>query len=200
MSQNDIYRATATFTMPGSTVAQWVWHYKQIIGGTPTAQQIADAVRSHVGQAFNEIEDHVIDTVIGDTLDIALWDTTLKQFDTIAQSDLSGADGQNAIDEMLPHMDSGVVTFLTGVGRSIGKKFVFGLVETAQSESVAIGAVVTALAAFATIFIDTVTAGGIDIEPGNFNLATELFRLYTGTVQANARLGPQTRRRPGIGI
>lgn len=200
MGNNDIYKATATFTMPGSTIAQWVWHYMQDGVGDPDAQDLADAIRSQVGQAMNEIEDHVIDTVVGDTLQIALWDTTLKQFDTLATSDLSGADGANATSEMLPHQESGVVKFFTAVGRSIGKKFVMGLVETTQSESVLIGAVVTALAAFAALFDHQHNLSGLLFNPGNFNLATELFREWTGVVEANAVLGPQIRRRPGIGI
>lgn len=200
MAQDDIFKATATFTMPGSTVAQWVWHYEQQDSGEVDPQDLADNVRSQVGQAMNEIEDYVIDTVVGDTLQIALWDTVLKQFDTLATSDLSGADGANAVDEMLPHQDAGVAKFFTAVGRSIGKKFIFGLVETAQSESVLIGAVVTAIAAFAAIFIAARSVDAINFFPGNFNITTEVFRVWTGTVEANALGGSQIRRRPGIGI
>lgn len=200
MAENDIYKATATFVMPDNTVAQWVWHYLQTAAGTASAQDVADAIRTNVGQAMNEIEDHVIETVVGDTLDLALWDDTLKEFNTIAVSDLSGADGENAVDEMLPHQDAGVVKFFTAVGRSIGKKFIFGLVETAQNESVAIAAVVTAMAAFAGIFDAVLTVSGAEFSPGNFNLLTEIFRRWLGTVEANALLGSQRRRRPGIGI
>lgn len=181
-------------------MAQWVWHYEQQDSGEVDPQDLADNVRSQVGQAMNEIEDYVIDTVVGDTLQIALWDTVLKQFDTLATSDLSGADGANAVDEMLPHQDAGVAKFFTAVGRSIGKKFIFGLVETAQSESVLIGAVVTAIAAFAAIFIAARSVDAINFFPGNFNITTEVFRVWTGTVEANALGGSQIRRRPGIGI
>lgn len=200
MAEGDIFKATATFVMPESTVAQWVWHYIQTNAGDEDPQDIADAIRSNVGQAMNEIEDWVIDTVVGDTLVLAVWDTVLKQFDTVASSDLSGADGGNAVDEMLPHMDSGLVKFFTTVGRSIGKKFIFGLVETAQSESIFIGAVVTAFAAFAAFFRLTQTINGTAFAPGNFNLPLELFREWTGTIEANANAAPQIRRRPGIGI
>ncbi len=200
MSANDVYKATATFTMPESTVALWVWHYIQETGSDITIQDLADAVRSNVGQAMNEIEDYVLSTVVGDTLEIAKWDTTLKQFDTVATSDLSGADGANTTDEMLPHQDAGVVKFFTEAARSIGKKFIFGLVETAQNESIWLGAVVTAMAAFAAVFNDPIIAGGEAFLPGNFNLPLELFREWTSTVEANAITGSQRRRRPGIGI
>lgn len=200
MAIDDVFKATATFTMPAGTIAQWVWHYLQTSSGEATAQAIADSIRSNVGQAMNEIEDHVIDTVIGDSLDLALYDPVLNEFNTVATSDLSGADGANAVDEMLPHQDAGVIKFFTAVGRSIGKKFIFGLVETAQSESTWIGAVVTAMAAFAAIFDAELEISGVDFVPGNFNLPLELFREWTGTVEANAITGSQRRRRPGIGV
>lgn len=200
MAINDVWKATATFIMPESTVALWVWHYLQTDVGDPALQTLADTIRSQVGQAVNEIEDYVIDTVVGDTLELALYDTVLKQFNTVAVSDLSGADGANATDEMLPHQDAGVVKFFTSVARSIGKKFIFGLVETAQNESIWIGAVVTAMAAFAAAFDAPLSPGAIDFLPGNFNIVTEVFRQWNGTVEANAITGSQRRRRPGIGI
>lgn len=200
MGAGSIYKATATFTMPAGTIAQWVWHYIQAAGTDVAAQTIADAVRSNVGQAMNEIEDYVISTVVGDTLELAEWDDTLKEFNTVATSDLSGADGENVTDEMLPHQDAGVVKFFTSVGRSIGKKFIFGLVETAQNESTWIGAVVTAMAAFADAFNADIAAGGETFQPGNFNLIQELFRIWTDSVEANAITGSQRRRRPGVGI
>lgn len=200
MAIDDVFKATATFTMPAGTIAQWVWHYIQVDVGDVTFQTLADDIRSNVGQAMNEIEDHVIDTVVGDTLELALYDFTLHQFDTVATSDLSGADGANATSEMLPHQDAGVAKFFTALGRSIGKKFIFGLVETAQNESTLLGAVVTAIAAFATVFISDRQASGLTFEAGNFNLLLEIFRPYTGTVEANALGGSQIRRRPGIGI
>ena len=200
MSAGDIYKATATFVMPEATIAQWVWHYIQEVGDDVDLQVLADNIRSNVGQAMNEIEDHIIDTVVGDTLELALYDPVLGQFDTVAVSDLSGADGENAVDEMLPHQDAGVVKFFTEVARSIGKKFIFGLVETTQSGSIFIGAVVTAMAAFAAIFDADIAAGGELFRPGNFDVLLEVFRGWNGTVEANAVTGSQRRRRPGIGI
>lgn len=200
MALNDILRATITFTMPETTIAQWVWHYIQVTAGDPDFDQLATSISSAIGQAWNEIEDLIIDTVIGDILEVALWDGLLNQFDTLGVGSATNLDGANAVDEMLPHMDAALVKFFTSVGRSIGKKFVPGLVETAQSESILTAGALVDMAAFAARFEDAVVSQGMTFNAGNFNAPTETFREYTHVVEANALLAPQTRRRPGIGI
>lgn len=200
MAESDVWRVTATFTMPLETVAKWVWHIQQVTAGTALQTQLIDAIKVVLSDAWDEIRPFIVDAVVGNNLQIALWDTVLKRFDTtrtIALTDLTG--GEGAI-EMLPHQDTGVVTFRTDVGRSVGKKGIFGLSEATQSNSVLNAAVTSAMALFAAAFDDSMTVGGVDYDPGNFNVPNELFRAYIKTVGANSVMGSQYRRIPGIGI
>lgn len=199
MALNDIFRVTAQFLMPESTIAQWVWHLQQTTAGGSLNQQLLDAIEANLATAFLNIDQHIDPGVIGDTLELALYNAVSGEFDTIL-SNAIGTIAGNGTAEMLPHQEAAVVKFFTSVGRSLGKKFIFGLDESTQDNSILLASVVSDLALFAADFDDTIVAGGNNYSAGNFNLLSEVFRPWTQTVQANVTLGTQDRRRPGIGI
>ena len=200
MALDTIFRVTAQFITPESTIAQWVWHYRQSTVGASGNQAFLDAVELLLTDAWAEIEAQIINTVVGDTLELAVYSTVLKEFDTILSNDISALNGGVAGVDMLPHQESPVVTFFTTVGRSLGKKFLFGFVETMQAGSILTAPALVNMALFGDEFRQGITAAGNDYEAGNFNLLAELFRAWTSTIGVNVLLGTQDRRRPGIGI
>ena len=199
MAVGDIFRVTAQFTMPESTIAQWVWHYQQVNSGVTAPSLLILAIEDNLELAWAEIDQMIDPEVVGDTLELAIFDNVANEFDTIRTVDISQLVGI-ATSEMLPHQEAGIVKFSTDVGRSVGKKFVFGISENQQDNSILIAGAITALVNFALQFDDTVTDGAATYAPGNYNIADDLFRQWTGTVTANALLGTMDRRRPGVGI
>ncbi|MCK5566180.1 MAG: hypothetical protein KAJ07_13130 [Planctomycetes bacterium] len=196
---NDVIRLTATFKKDATDLAQWVWHAKHTSGADVSNAQLILDIIATLGIAWLNI-DQAIDTgFAGTILELALWDAVEQRFDTVATSDISALVGTSGETQMLPHANTGVVTFFTNLARSRGKKQIFGLMEGAQQASVLIGSVVTQLALFAADFDDAVTSGAATVKPGNFNRLTGIFREWNGTVQANVLMGSQDRRKPGVG-
>lgn len=199
MAQGDIFRMTAQFAMPQGTVAQWVWHYIQSSTGDPALTTLVAAIASQLSSAWDEIDGIIDNTVQGETLELAVWDSGNQRFDTVRTEDISSIVG-TADTDMLPHADAAVVKFFTNVGRSIGKKYVMGVGEPSQNASILTTAALVALALFGDVLNNTVVGGGVEVEPGNFNPTTGNFREWNTTVEALATIGSQDRRRPGTGI
>jgi len=199
MALNDIVRVTAQFSDEDSNVFQWVWHYLQIAGGVVDWEDVLDAILVLLATAWDDIDQMVSSSIGGDTLELALWDGTNQQFDTVANVVATSLVG-SAADERANYQDAPVVKFFTEVGRSIGKKFLFGVTDASITSQVVTAAQVTNMAFFASDLNDNVTDGGATFSPGNFNVPTETFREWTGVVEANALVGTQDRRRVGIGI
>lgn len=201
MAVGDIYRVTAQWTgHGGQDIAQWVWHYRQATGGDIAAATIAAAIVTNFQTAWDNIDGIVSADWTADTLELALWDAVLNQFDTIhTESPLSNLDGTGSGDN-LPNQDSLVVKFFTAVGRSIGKKFIFGVLDSLQLDESFLSTAVTPAALFAADFDSAVSASGATFNPGNFNSTTENFTPWSGTVEANVLVGSQDRRRRGIGL
>lgn len=199
MAVGDRFRVTATFLMPESTIAQWVWHYIQEQSGDPDEQILLDAIETVLTAAWTEIAGDVAPVVQGDTLELAKFDAVTNKFNTTLTNDISALVG-TAVDEMLPHQEAAVVKFFTPIAKSLGKKFIFGLTEAQQEDSILIASAIAALILFADEFRVRVTPQGIQFAPGNFDPVLDTFRKWTNTVSVNAILGTQDRRRPGIGI
>lgn len=199
MAINDVYRSVATFTLIDAQVAQWVWHYIQTGVGAPNHATLNNQIETNLTAAFADIDNHIDNSVIGNTLELLLWDSVLNQFDGVASNDISAIVGLSGTDS-LPQNVAPFVGFHTALPRSRGKKFIFGWAEAAQSDGQVSALPLADLATFAAAFDNTVTAVGITFNPGNFNLPTEVFRQWTQlTVSVGLFTGSQYRRLPGRG-
>ncbi len=200
MALDQVFRLTAQFTMPESTIQQWVWHIIQTTVGDVALTNLIDAAEVVLADAWAEIEDQHTDGMVGDTLELAVYDDVLNEFNTVRSNDISALVGTDAVTDMLPHQDAGLVLFFTSVGRSLGKKFISGMVETTQADSIVAAAAIVKLILFAAEFKTIITAAGNDYAPGNFNLVSEVFRQWGSTVSVGALISSQDKRKPGIGI
>lgn len=199
MSVNDRFRVTVDWDSPATDIAQSVWHYNQNAGAEDHLDEFATALEAMLALAWAEIEDSIDDSVGLIAYSIAKYDSSTQTFDTVYQDTLTGLYGV-ATGDMLPHQDNGLVKFFTDIGQSIGKKYIMGLVEGLVTNSVIGAATVTALALFAAEFDATLSGANGSWRPGNFAAATNIFRPWSGTVEANALISSQDRRRPGFGL
>ena len=200
MAVNDIFKATASFTGPQGQTFQWVWHYIQTAGASILSQVLIDAIEAMLADAWAEIEDSVTTLVVGDTLDLAVYDSGAGEFNTIKTNDISALAGTGAADSS-PANCAPFVTFFTSVGRSRGKKFLFGILEAALTNGQISAGLLVAAALFGAFFNNSVTQGSNTFAPGNFNLPTETFRQWNPTeLGVGIFSGSQYRRLPGRGI
>lgn len=196
----DVWRVTAQWTSTAADVFQWVWHIRQATGADPSAEDIASAVVTQLETAWAEISDSVSSAISADTLEVALWDAVTEEWNTLWTEALTSAlDGLNGTDP-LPWQNAGVVKFFTSVGRSIGKKFIFGLVEAGTQSQTWSATLLTDMALFAAAFDAVLTVTGATFTPGNFNALAGTFRQWIGTVEANLLVGTQDRRQRGVGL
>lgn len=199
MAIDDIYRVTANFTGYNAQLINWVWHYKQVDVGSPPVNTILSNIVTALTTNWDDIKSFLVPEVDGDTCDLALWDAALNRFDTIATQDISALTGTAAADG-LPLNSSPYVTFFTDIGRSRGKKKIFGVAETAVTRGALDVGILAALALFAAGFDDDVSAAGVIYRPGNFNRVTETFIEWDqATVGVGAFAGSQYSRLPGRG-
>ncbi len=199
MATNDIYRCVATWTGSLGQVFQWVWHYHQITAGTPDDSLLAAAIAANLALAWADIDNEVVDTVLGDQLEILLWDGVLNEFNGVGTADISALDGLSIADEF-PSNVAPYVTFHTSKPKSRGKKFLFGIDEGAVDDGAPIAGMVVIMATFAAKFDAPITEGVIAFRPGNFNVLTETFLEWDQTtIGIGAFTGSQYRRLPGRG-
>lgn len=200
MAAGDIYRVTAQWQSTSGDIFQWVWHYIQATGADKDTADILTGINTILEAAWANIASAIHTSIEGDTIELAKWDSGNQQFDTIdtlaMDSDLDGT----GTSDPLPYQDAPVALFFTNVGRSLGKKFLFGIHETAQTGQTLSATVAANVALFAADLAASFLIGGDNFSPGNWNVVTELFRSWTGTVAANLLIGTQDRRRRGIGI
>lgn len=195
----DKIRITAQWALAEGGVAQWVWHYQHTSGADQDNDDVLSSIEAQLRLAWDEIEAIVDNSTLGDTIELALFDAVLGQFDTVAELNMTNEDG-TAVGEALPQGVAGIVKFFTAVGRSLGKKFVFGLFEGAQVDGLLTASAIIDLIAFALEFDDDVLSGAANLRPGNFNPVTGLFRAWSKAVGVNDVVGYQRRRKPGVGL
>lgn len=200
MAANDVYRVTAQFSSSSGDIFQWVWHYLQLNGGDDDPEDIADAIVTVLTAVWAILDDSVHTSVSGDTLELAKSAGGSGDFDTIHTADISGFAGAGSATGPANFQDAPVIKFFTSVGRSIGKKFLFGLTTGAFNGQSPSGTLLTNMALAALAWVVQPIIGSNTYAPGNHNTTTNTFRVWTGTVEANLLTGTQDRRRRGIGL
>lgn len=199
MAQDNIFRVTATFQSPWSDIAQWVWHYKQIDPGGTLTLQLINAILAILQAVWGHIDSQIDQDWSGQTLDLALWDDNLKQFDTIRSVGIASLVGGAAGDGE-PGNVSPFITFFTNKARSKGKKKLFGLVDSLVTNGALDASLVASMLLAASDWASDVTYSSIVHRPGNFNRATETFTEWSDTDwSVGAFTGSQYSRLPGRG-
>lgn len=200
MATNDVYRITAQFSSSSGDIFQWVWNYLQTSGGDEPPQDIADAVATVLTAVWALLDEHIHTSISGDTLEVAKSVGGSAPFDTVATADISSLVGATGLTGPANFQDAPVLKFFTSVGRSIGKKFLFGIVTgsfVGQSPS---GALLADMILAGIAWAAGPTVNGSNFVPGNHNVKANTFRQFTGVLEANLLTGSQDRRRRGIGL
>ncbi len=199
MAINDVFRSVATFLGPELQTVQWVWHYRQATGGVSDHAALNVQIEITLAAAFDDVKAHIIDNMVGNTLELLLFDPVLNEFNGVDSMSISSIVG-TSIDDGYPMNVSPFVTFHTALPKSRGKKFLFGFDEDSAKDGALTVAALADLATFAARFDFRPIEGVNTYNPGNFDPITEVFRDWTGlTVGVGLFTGSQYRRLPGRG-
>lgn len=199
LSSGDVIRVVLAFTMPSEVVMQLVTHYLIGTGSDIDENDALDEIEAVLATAWANIEDDVVDSVLGQTLKLSLWDTVEKRFDEVATKAVTAFDG-TSIEEMLPHGAAAVCRFFTSQGRRQGRKFISGLGEGQQHNGLLESAPLAALVLFAADWVLGVVVDSTNVNQGVYDTALESFKGFQQSVAVNTIVGYQRRRKAGVGI
>lgn len=196
----DVLRVTANFILGDGTQYQNVYHYLFDGVGTPSDATVVADIATAMDDAYDDLQPLVKNTVLNDLSSVDIvefvtgeW-TVTRNVGTFSLN----MDGVGAGD-MLPNMSSPFVTFKTARPKSVGRKFLFPLVEGFQVATVLAVEAVTAIVLYAAVILDDIEVDLINaLHPGIVRTGIDDYLVFTAAVVTNI-LGTQRRRRPGVG-
>lgn len=198
----DVLRVTCNFELGDGTQYQNVYHY--VRDGTDPFSDAAHitSLSSRLEAAYETIDDYVKSDVTEQLsfVDRVEFNEIVNEWRVVENIGTFTIGWVPAgVVDALPFQSSPYVVFKTQRPKSVGKKFLFPFIETAQASTVLIGAAVTAIAAYGASVISAILLGG------DATLSPVIVRTGFQTVLpllvavVNDVLGSQKRRRPGVG-
>ena len=198
----DVLRVTANFELGDGTQYQNIYHY--IRDGTDAYSDAAH-VTLMMG-AMNAIYAELV-TIVKDDVTNQLSFVDRVAFNEITDvwevveniGTFTGNFAPAGVQDALPYQSSPYVVFKTSRPKSVGKKFLFPLIETQQDSTILVGGAVNAIVAYGVEALLTRNLGG------DATLAPVIIRTGVQTVLrllvavVGDVLGSQKRRRPGVG-
>lgn len=198
----DILRVSTNFELSDGTQYQNIYH--MIRDGT---DPISDAthisnIKIRIDAAYAAIDDIVEDTVTPQLsfVDRVEFNEIVDEWRVVENIGTFTSDfAPTGVDETLPYQSSPYVVFKTSRPKSVGKKFLFPLMENQQADTILGGAAVTALTAYAAQILTGVALGGDGtLTFGIVRTGVQTFLNFLVAVIPDI-LGSQKRRRPGVG-
>ena len=184
-------------TLPQSVEHLNVYHYYASFTGDQADQDVIDALVQQMDDMYTELA-----AVLKSTITMGLcyvYKYNLGVWDLVGSG--SPAVTFTGASDMLPHGVAALVRAYTNHPRVIGRKYIGGLMEGAQTGGVWSAGVQTALAAFAGVWDNTVeVVAGEDLEPGIWSTAFASIAALSGEFAYSVYPVYQRRRRPGRGI
>lgn len=198
----DILRVSTNFELSDGSQYQNIYHV--IRDGTDPFSDAAhiDAIRGKMDLAYADLDDIVEDTITPQLsfVDRVEFNEIVDEWRVVENIGTFTVDFQpTGIDETLPYQTSPYVVFKTGRPKSVGKKFLFPLMENQQADTILGGAAVTAITAYAARILTGITVGGdVTLTFGIVRTGIQTFLNFLVAVVTDV-LGSQKRRRPGVG-
>jgi len=192
----DVLRITARMSFVDLGLILNVYHVKVLEDGIPDDEDFQDAITAHLDLAYSQfnalMDDHIayVDIEMYNlTQDIPL---TPQPWPTL----VSGV----SVGTCVPLQAAALVTFPTAGKRSVGRKYLSGLSDSALDEGGKMNqTTVNAIADYGLTIVAGTAVGNAEIYFGNYRPATNEFYRWDG-VRVRSYLRTQRRRVVGIGV
>lgn len=195
----DIFQAAQRFTMPEGVEAYNVYAF-ELTDGSATDAEILTAIGAKMLAAYGDLQASIANVVDMQECKVTqvIWQVSEWIMFRLVGSILNPVTFTN-VNDMLPHAVAAPVTFNTTRPRTAGRKFIPGLSEVDQDESILSAGVLTNLANYAAEIVAPQLAG---------SAANLRYRILTSSGDAIAQsaytindvVGSQRRRKPGVGV
>lgn len=201
---DDILQIIQTWDTPLASVAQNVWHLKQVSGGGSNSASVMAAILTQQQVAFALMEARIATEFSVTFLEMRRWDFTLNRFDgleTLVATLMVGT----SIADYEPHGVAAYGRILTESARRQGGTYIPGLSEDEIGNGVLSAGAETDVALYlATHDTDISVTGGLlswctfNSEP--LSPVFETASLAVQSVVANSLPSYLTKRKPGVGL
>ncbi len=200
VSDGTVLRVVATWDMPGTTIAQNVYHVETAFVAPVAAADVVTDLTDWVETMAADILGSLADTVDLNEVEVSeLTSTGPAVWESIGAELALGA-GLAATDALPNGVAMVVRAGLAGVSW-FARKYLAGMgVSKVDSDNWEAGALAEGADFLVTWLAGHNGGAGIDYLPGIFAVATEAFRHLSTTGAVSVIPGYQRRRKPGVGI
>lgn len=198
----DVLRVTCNFELGDGTQYQNVYHW--VRDGTDPYSDAAHitAIQTKVVAAYATLQTIVKNDIVEQLcfVDRVEYNEITDQWEVVENiGTFTPTFNPAGVDDALPYQSSPYVVFKTQRPKSVGKKFLFPLMESQQDSTLMVGGAVTAIVAYGASILASINLGG-DATLGPVIVRTAFNTVLPLLVAVvNDVLGSQKRRRPGVG-
>lgn len=196
----DILRTSVNFTLEDGTQYQNVYHHQRAGVGVFTDQEHVDALKSWAQTVYNTIAAHVSDTIIEALSSVDKVEYVAGKW-TVTENvgTFTPTFTPTGSTDTLPNQIAPYLIFKTSRPKTVGRKFLFPFLETSQDAGVLTSAAMVVLNSFAAEAMTYISLAAENVLiPGVVRTAVDAWHSFYAVI-ANAIVGTQRRRRPGVG-
>ena len=201
---NDVVRVVADWDGPNGAYSQLVWHYLVTAGNNEDPADVLDDIVTNFEAAWANIASVVSDAWASGSISLLQRDTSLHQWDGVAQTTSANLDGGSASDGIPPGA-AALVKIFTQSARRQARKYVMGILEGSVTNGLLLASPMVALGLFVADLVDDVTSGTETLVMGTYNtiptsVLYESFSENDDRAAVEAVIAYPRRRRPGTGV
>lgn len=197
----DVLRTAVNFTLGDGTLFQNVFHHRKVGLGIDTDATHVAAIQSWANAMYAELIVHVHNGVVAALSSVDRVEWVTDQWKVVENIGVfSPTFVPTGSSEALPNQVSAFIVFKTERPKSVGRKFLFPMVESSSGAGILVASCVTQLVAWADDALSNIVIDApLDyLVPGIPRTAEDTFLDFSLAVVTNL-VGTQRRRRPGYG-
>jgi len=197
---DDVLRVTCNFLLPDGTQYQNVYHYIAAFvasfGDSTVVTLIQTQMEAMYAEMVTVVNTGTVEQV--SSVDKVAWDG-LEWAVTANVGTFIPAFAPSSAGDITPNQISPFVVFKTERPRSVGRKFMFPVMEVNQNQGILTAPQIAALVAYAAEVMTDITMAPLStLIPGIPRTAVNSFLVFLLAIVTDI-VGTQRRRRPGVG-
>lgn len=169
------------------------------VGSGPLADDdVLDAASNWMDSLYANLAASMADTVSGTLVEVWIVNESTGVLTPVGD-EVTTWDGTTA-DDALPNGIAAICSLKTTDTRVTGRKFIPGMTDAGATDNNLVGDALSRLALWAADWpVNFVDANDVEFNPGVYSGVLQSFFPASGVVIANAIVGYQRRRKPGVG-
>lgn len=191
-------RVSLHFSSPNASDIVNVYHlFTDSVGDVSETNLLSD-LQGWASNMMTNLSGIYDQAVTLDEIEVWVWNSALSRWDSVGSTTSTWA-GTSTTSEALPSAVAPLVTADTVDAHAKGRKYLPPPVEVQVTDGILENTAVNALLNFLTDYASTYVGTYTELIPGIWQIASQAFKLFTGTGTATNVLAYQRRRKDGVG-